>query len=460
MKAPTIFAEVLTLAVSLVLATAAVTAGLLLFAPPPNPGRMSVDEMAFALRPGASRVIVVHTSAAAPVGRRSPLLEAALARALGRREDEIRAVWLHAPNGGSWRGQSVLLIDEGEALLKGGADGLNVRTGATALLSPHTFVPLFAAAVRIPDGGWRVGRPKDPAAAEWSWRVLLSALAGAALSAALASLVARRVARPVEALALAAQVAAPARPPAPLTSGSREVRAAGDALTAMHSRLAQAAEERATLVAAVAHDLRTPVTAMRLRVERLEEPARTRLTADLRRIATLAENLLELSRLGALHPRLQDVDVTALASTCCEARRELGAEVIFAPAAPIRLRTDPDLLGRALDNLLDNALLYGSRARISVTHSAQVVTLRVQDDGPGIDPTLLSEVVKPFVRVEPSRNRERSNAGLGLAVVAAVIEVLEGQLVMTNDDPGFSAELRLSKRTRSLIVPDAPDAPH
>lgn len=245
----------------------------------------------------------------------------------------------------------------------------------------------------------------------------------------------RLVTRPLATLATAATRLGddPLAPPLP-EEGPSEVRHAAAAFNTMQRRLAaQTAEriaERVQILAAVSHDLQSPITRLRLRSELLPDDGpgglRARLQADLEEMQQLVDSGLAYARSAhaALEPP-RSVDVAALLDAIACDRADAGQPVAWAPAAPCVLPTRPDALKRIVGNLLDNALKFAGHAELALERGESgAVLIAVRDRGPGIAPDQLAQVRRPFVRGEPSRNRATGGSGLGLAIVQRLTEAL------------------------------------
>lgn len=213
-------------------------------------------------------------------------------------------------------------------------------------------------------------------------------------------------------------------------AGATEVRAAGAAFLKMRERIERHIEQRTLMLSGVSHDLRTPLTRMRLALSMLDdEPEAKALLADVAEMEALIDRFLEFTRSEAAEPA-EPTDLRALvAARVAEAGRG-GAAVVLAEggAAPV-LALRPQLFARALDNLIGNALRYGSRARVAVTVAAGCAVVTVEDDGPGIEPDQYGRAQRPFVRLDQARGASRgSGVGLGLAIVADAMRGHGGRL--------------------------------
>jgi len=265
---------------------------------------------------------------------------------------------------------------------------------------------------------------------------------------------ARWLARPMARLVAAAQslggsLTRGQRPP-PLDEhlGTREVRAAAEVFNRMAWQIRQLFESRALMMASISHDLRTPLTRMRMRVETAElAPAlRERCVADLAEMNLLIDAALEIFRSGAGAGREpQRIDLPALLQALVDDHVEQGHAVATElPDEALVIESDALALRRIVDNLVVNALRYAGSAQVTLARSARGVHIAVEDRGPGIAPERLAEVLQPFVRLESSRNRATGGAGLGLAIARELAEALGGSLVLGNrEGGGLRAELTL-----------------
>jgi protein-histidine pros-kinase len=258
----------------------------------------------------------------------------------------------------------------------------------------------------------------------------------------------RWLARPVRRLVSAAQGLTPAlaqgRPAPELNEheGTREVRDAAAVFNRMAAELSGQFEERGLMIAAISHDLRTPLTRMRLRLEtgEVEAGVRERCVEDIREMNRLVESVIEVFR-PAETAAAQRVDLSALAQSAVDDLAETGAAVTF-NGPPAIVGADPVALRRVVDNLVGNALRYAGSARVSVELSAGVTRLVVQDDGPGIPEAELERVRQPFRRVEGSRSRTTGGTGLGLYIAQQLVRRQGALLVLTNrPEGGLRAEV-------------------
>lgn len=301
--------------------------------------------------------------------------------------------------------------------------------------------------LRLDDGGAvgiRLQAPGTPVS-----RATLAVLALQGLMLALAAWwVVRLATRPLRQLADAAQVFDPERPNAPLPlQGPREVRQAATAFNAMQARLDRHAAERARMLADIAHDLRLPITRMRVRTDLLDDSAlREKLQADLLEMQGLVEAGIAYARSAQPDAEAaRAVDLHALLDGLVCDYADAGRPVQLEGRAAKPVITRPQALQRVMANLIDNALKFGREAQVVVRSDLQEVRIAVRDRGPGIPEPQLPLVLQPFYRLEPSRNRDTGGAGLGLAIAHRLaVQALRGALVLRNRaEGGLEAELRI-----------------
>jgi len=258
----------------------------------------------------------------------------------------------------------------------------------------------------------------------------------------------RWLADPVRRLVSAAQQLTPAltqgRPAPSLDEehGTREVQEAAVVFNRMAAELSGQFEERGLMIAAISHDLRTPLTRMRLRLEtgEVETRVRDRCIDDLREMNRLVESVMEVFRPADM-ARPQRVDLSALAQSVVDDLAEAGLTVSF-DGPPAVVRADPVSMRRVIDNLVGNALRYAGNARVSVQLTTDAIRLVVDDDGPGIPEAELERVRQPFRRVESSRNRETGGTGLGLYIAQQLVCRQGAVLALSNrPEGGLRAEV-------------------
>ncbi len=266
----------------------------------------------------------------------------------------------------------------------------------------------------------------------------------------LAYLVARMTARPIRQLAAAAGALGSDldRPPLPET-GPTEIRLAASAFNAMQARIRRQVQHRTHMLAAITHDLQTPLTRLRLRFEKVTDlELRTKLVDDLAVMQSMVREGLDLARSMDSPEPLQRLDLDSLIDSVCADATDAGHDVNQSGRAGVPVLAQPNALRRCLTNLIDNALKYGKRARVIVTRELQRdgdrLVVRIRDAGSGLPEDQLEAVFDPFFRLETSRSRDTGGTGLGLTIARNIAENHGGTLHLRNHpDGGLEATLQL-----------------
>ncbi|HZZ11431.1 MAG TPA: ATP-binding protein, partial [Paraburkholderia sp.] len=286
-----------------------------------------------------------------------------------------------------------------------------------------------------------------PAGSPWPIEVLAAAVMAIIVASAAAAYFARRVTRPLSELAKAASVVADGgRAPRLIEEGPQDVRNAARAFNAMTDEVTRTLASQRQLLSAVGHDLRTPITAMRINLEFVEDyELRDRLQINLNELQDLTESVLSAAR-GAGGEVKRNVDLAALMESLCADLDDLGEPVSWTSHAPAPLACRPNEIRRALRNLVENAVSYGGKANVELSQSASEYEIMVEDEGPGIPEADQRRVFEPFVRLEGSRNDETGGTGLGLTLVKAIAEGHGGGVILENrPEGGLRARLRLPR---------------
>ncbi len=286
-------------------------------------------------------------------------------------------------------------------------------------------------------------QPISPAPPSWIYAGMVLQLA-AVLLAALVAL--RGATRSLRDLARAADAADPDRPAGLAVSGPSEVQRVATAFNAMQQRVAEHIAERARLLAAIAHDLQTPITRMKLRAEMLaDEALRHKTLRDLDEMQSLVEQGMAYARAARVaHEAPRRLDLTALLDGLVCDRADAGDPVEWGESPPVTVVSRPEALRRIVDNLLGNAVKYAGGARVALRQSGPWVQVTVSDDGPGIPADRLDAIKQPFERLEGSRNRDTGGAGLGLAIADELARAVGGHLTLANrPGGGLDAVLQL-----------------
>jgi signal transduction histidine kinase len=254
----------------------------------------------------------------------------------------------------------------------------------------------------------------------------------------------RRLAVAAEALGRGENV-----PPLP-ERGPDDIRQTSEAFNLMQARLQRFVEDRTRMLAAIGHDLRTPLTSLRLRAEFVsDDETREKMLSTLDELRHMTEATLVFSRDQAIEEQTRNVDLTALIDSLCEDLAEIGHDVSFAGAPKTSYRCRADSLKRALRNLIENAVRYGERARVSLLESPSVISIVIEDDGPGIPDGEVESVFAPFFRLEDSRNRETGGIGLGLSIARDIVRHHGGDISLVNTERGLRATIVLPQAVQT-----------
>lgn len=285
-----------------------------------------------------------------------------------------------------------------------------------------------------------------PAQTAWVWKAgFFAPLAASLIATLLVGLIfVRRMTQPLRALAQAARAAGRGDRSALVTErGASELCEAAAAFNDMQRRIAGFEAEQRRMLAAVGHDLRTPITGLRLRAELLDDDdQRGEMIRMLDEMAAMAQGLLDSASASAAPEPRRPVDLDALLAQLCADRG-----LPYAPQGALIASVAPFALRRALGNLIDNALRYAGPPRLRLDPGPAEIVIQVQDDGPGIPEALLARVTEPFVRGEASRSAATGGAGLGLTIARDILRAQGGRLVLKNRaQGGLSAEAHLPRR--------------
>ncbi|MBS0253838.1 MAG: two-component sensor histidine kinase [Proteobacteria bacterium] len=301
---------------------------------------------------------------------------------------------------------------------------------------------LIGALRSTPGGPWLVVRtliPHGDGGPRVLGSLLLQTLVIYLVLVGVMALVLRRIVRPLA--DLTARVEAFARRPgsagALAPQGPDDLRRLIEAHNAMEARISALLDEKDVMLGAIGHDLKTPLAALRVRIESVEdEGERSRMAATIEDIVRSLDDLLSLARVGRPSDPLEVTELGALVAAVVEEFEDMGEPVTIEASTRIALPLRATWLRRALRNLIGNALRYGAVARVSLareSHGGQArAVVRIEDEGPGIPPGEIAAMMAPFTRGEPSRNSGTGGAGLGLTLARAIAEQHGGALDLAN----------------------------
>ncbi len=287
----------------------------------------------------------------------------------------------------------------------------------------------------------------EPPEPPWPMQITIAAIVAILTASAAGALIARRVARPLSELAAAAWEAARGGSARHVPEeGPEDVKRAAAAFNAMTDQVARTLQSHRQLLSAVGHDLRTPITALRINTEFIEDgELRDRLQKNLDELQALTEAVLSAAK-GTGGEQMRTVDLSALVESVCSDLDDLGEPVTWRAHSPAPASCRPNEIRRAVRNLIENAVAYGKRADVFLENGADQYDVVVEDEGPGISDSDKARVFEPFVRLESSRSTETGGSGLGLTLVKAIAEGHGGSVVLENrPEGGLRARLRLPR---------------
>jgi len=435
----TLFAQMLALIVLSLAGALTINLMVVLNLPPPPPEFYRMGEIAQVMKGGPSphsatrRPLITHISerpppieppppGPAPPGGFVPAGKKALATLLG--------------------------VDPAELIVSSGLTPFNdrrqfqeVRSELAAKGEPSEerfMIAPFQVGLHLPDGRWLIVEPQpslQPSA--WQQRLILSLVLSVLVLAPVAYLFARRLAKPIALLAEGAErLGRDPRAPPLAIRGPSEVGVAVRAFNDMQERLQRYVEDRTAMVGAIAHDLRTPLTRLRFRVEAAPDELRAKMAADIAEMEAMISGTLAFVR-DATHPAKRTrLELSSLLESLADEMSDTGLSVSVDRAERVVIDGDPVALKRLFNNLLDNAVKFGRHARVRVFVDGELAVVEIEDDGCGLPERELERVFEPFHRYEASRSRETGGIGLGLAVARSVARAHGGDATLANRPSG------------------------
>lgn len=302
--------------------------------------------------------------------------------------------------------------------------------------------------VRLPDGGWLSSR-NLPTIVPGHWsRVLSFSLPVSVLPMTIIAIFfGRRIMRPLKRLTQAAQRISRGQTDIALPpEGPEGVREITQAFNDMQERLSRFINGRTQMIAAMGHDLRTPLTSLRIQTALIEDEALgAQMARTLDEMAAMVDETLRFARDDAAQEATEDVDLAALVAGVVAHHRIAGRAVHMAPTLPMAYRCRPGSLKRAIDNLIDNAARHGAvSVRLSSDSVGRLVRIDIDDEGPGIAEDQLEQAFEPFVRLDSARNQESGGSGLGLAIARSSVRAHGGEVMLRNKPGGgLTASIQL-----------------
>jgi signal transduction histidine kinase len=433
-----LFVQLATLTGLTLVAAQAISLWLLFSLPPPTPDFYRLSEIEQTFRGPAPtfterRPLQIETLAKPPgpamEGANAPAIRARLAKDLGVSVDRI----VLATTAGPFADRRVFRI-------------IRDRIAREGVREEHFLVAPFDVGIRQPDGRWAVVRP-EPAfgLTAWQQRIALSLALSFVAMAPVAYVFARRLSAPIRLFADAAErLGRDPRADPLVLKGPSEIGIAVRAFNDMQERLRRYVEDRTAMVAAIAHDLRTPLTRLRFRIESLPDEQRVKMGADIDQMEEMISAALTFVRDASRPGERTPLELSSLLESLCDEMAETGASTEVESGEKVVLEGDPMALRRLFSNLLENAVKFGGRARTRVFRDASNAFVEIEDDGPGIPPSDREKVFEPFYRREPSRSRQTGGIGLGLAVVRSIARGHGGDVDLVNRaGGGLTARVQL-----------------
>lgn len=450
-RTPTTLATVATFGAAIAFTSVAATFGVVLLSLPPVGPRYSIEQAVAALRGDTARGFDRAIRDGPTEGIRAQLMEEMLAEALQRPKADVRAVYRGRFRARSRTTRALSELPPGTVTRSyirwdpvGGSE-FAIASSATGSLREFFDVKMapFAASVRLRNGQWVTVEPDVPILAGYRCMIVAALALAVLLLLPLAWLTARRLIQPLGHLTRALEV----NEDLPI-EGPLEVRQTAAAIQTMRTRLMEETTERTRMMTAVAHDLRTPLMSLRLRLEDMPEPQRSKMVADVERMRSMIADVLTFARGG--HRQRSLVDIRPLLSEIVLTYNN-GRAVRFTSGPSAIVRVDEDALRRAVGNLIENALNYAGDAHVVMERQSEYVSIRVEDEGPGIEQSERIRMMLPFERGEASRNNKTGGVGLGLSIVASFASQHGGSLIL-KDAPGggLAAEITLPLDESSL----------
>jgi two-component system OmpR family sensor kinase len=434
-----LFVQLLTLTGLTLVLSWAMSTLLLFMLPPPAPDFYRLTEIertyrgapiTLAERKPLERITLARAPSPAMDGQAMPAIRAKLAQDLAVPVSNIIVAGERGPLSDRRVGRSI----------RDRAAKVGVRDEEHFLIAP------FQVGVRQTDGHWSVVRSQPVfGLSPWQQRVALWFVLSAVAMAPVAYVFARRLATPIRIFAEAAERLGRDPRAEPLVlKGPSEIRVAVRAFNDMQERLRRYVEDRTAMVGAIAHDLRTPLTRLRFRIEGLPEDQRAKMSNDIDQMEEMISAALTFVRDASRPGERTPLELSSLLESLCDEMAETGVSTEVESGEKVVLHGDPMALRRLFTNLLENAVKFGGRARTRVFRDASNAVVEIEDDGPGIPPADREKVFEPFYRREPSRSRQTGGIGLGLAVVRSIARGHGGDVLLLNRvGGGLTARVQL-----------------
>ncbi len=300
------------------------------------------------------------------------------------------------------------------------------------------IVGTFTAAARQPSGQWRiVTREARAPGTIWNLTGQDTLLFGLLFILPLSMWFSARLTRPIRSFAAAAERMGAGNEAAPVpVEGPTEIRMAARSINDMQARIARFVQERTSVVGAIAHDLRTPLSRLHFHLAAAPDPIRTAAQEEIRQMEQLISTTLDFVDNESRPRVMEPLDLGLLVEGLVDDFADMGKPVTIAEVAPITIQGDMILLRRLFANLIDNAVKYGDAAHVTVRTQGMMAVVEVADNGPGMSQDHLARAFEPFFRGEPSRNRRTGGVGLGLSIVQSAAQAHGGHVILASQAKG------------------------
>jgi two-component system, OmpR family, sensor kinase len=308
------------------------------------------------------------------------------------------------------------------------------RVARAGVREEHFLIEPFQIGVQQPDGKWLVVQPhRGVGLSDWQERLILWFVLSALAMTPIAWVFAKRLSAPIRVFADAAErLGRDPTGPALALKGPSEISVAARAFNEMQERLRRYVDDRTAMVGAIAHDLRTPLTRLRFRIENLPEDQKAKIESDLDQMEEMIAAALAFVRDASIPGERTPLELSSLLESLCDEMADMGANTEVEQGEKVVLEGDPMALRRLFANLLENAVKFGGRASARILKDGAHAVVEIDDDGPGIPPKDAEKVFEPFYRREPSRSRQTGGIGLGLAVVRSIARGHGGDVALVN----------------------------
>lgn len=300
------------------------------------------------------------------------------------------------------------------------------------------IVGTFTAAVRQPSGRWRmVTREARAPGTIWNLTGQDTLLFGLLFIIPLSMWFSARLTRPIRSFAVAAERLGAGSEAAPVpVEGPTEIRMAARSINDMQARIARFVQERTSVVGAIAHDLRTPLSRLHFHLAAAPDPIRTAAQGEIAQMEQLISTTLDFVDNESRPRVMEPLDLGLLVEGLVDDFADMGQPVTIADLTPITIHGDMILLRRLFTNLIDNAVKYGDAAHITVRSEGAMAVVDVADNGPGMSQDHMARAFEPFFRGEPSRNRRTGGVGLGLSIVQSAAQAHGGHVTLATQAKG------------------------